>query len=41
MAIITYPLNNIEYTAADAEIYNCTRTSGVYANTDGDYHLSA
>lgn len=34
MAIITYPLNNIEYTAADAEIYNCTRTSGVYANTD-------
>lgn len=34
MAIITYPLNNIAYTASDAEIYNCTRTSGVYANTD-------
>lgn len=34
MAIITYPLNNVTYTAADAEIYNCTRTSGVYANTD-------
>lgn len=34
MGIITYPLNNIEYTASDAEIYNCTRTSGVYANTD-------
>lgn len=34
MAIITYPLNNVDYTAADAEIYNSTRTSGVYANTD-------
>nr|DAI29709.1 MAG TPA: Receptor Binding Protein [Caudoviricetes sp.] len=34
MAIITYPLNNITYNASDAEIYNCTRTSGVYANTD-------
>lgn len=34
MAIITYPLNNIDYSASDAEIYNCTRTSGVYANTD-------
>ena len=34
MAIVTYPLNNIDYTAADAEIYNSTRTSGVYANTD-------
>lgn len=31
MAIITYPLNNIEYTAEDAEIYLCTRTSGVYS----------
>lgn len=34
MAIITYPLNNVDYTASDAEIYNCTRTSGVYANSD-------
>ncbi len=34
MAIVTYPLNNIDYTAEDAEIYNSTRTSGVYANTD-------
>ena len=34
MAIITYPLNNIEYTAEDAELYLATRTSGVFANND-------
>ena len=34
MAIITYPLNNIEYTAEDAELYFSTRTSGVFANDD-------
>lgn len=31
MAMITYPLNNIEYTAEDAELFHCTRKSGVYA----------
>ena len=31
MAIVTYPLNDIDYTAEDAELYNCTRTSGIYA----------
>ena len=31
MAIITYPLNDVEYTAEDAETYLCTRISGVYA----------
>lgn len=34
MAIITYPLNNIEYTAEDAELFHATRTSGVFANDD-------
>lgn len=34
MAIITYPLNNIEYTAGDAELYLSTRTSGVFAGDD-------
>lgn len=34
MAIITYPLNGIEYTAEDAELYHATRTSGVFANDD-------
>lgn len=31
MAIITYPLNNIDYTAEDAELYHATRSSGVFA----------
>ena len=34
MAITTYPLNGIEYTAENAETYFCTRTSGVYAAED-------
>lgn len=34
MAIVTYPLNNITYNAADAETYFSTRTSGVFANSD-------
>lgn len=34
MAIITYPLNNITYNAADAETYLSTRSSGVFANVD-------
>ena len=29
--MITYPLNNIDYTAEDAELFHCTRTSGVWA----------
>lgn len=31
MVMITYPLNNIEYRAEDAELFHCTRTSGVWA----------
>lgn len=34
MAIITYPLNQIEYTAENAETYLCTRTTGVYSAED-------
>ena len=34
MSVVAYPLNNTDYTAEDAMIFNCTRTSGVYANTD-------
>lgn len=34
MAIVTYPLNGVEYTAENAETYFCTRTSGVYAAED-------
>lgn len=31
MDLITYPLNNTEYRAEDAELFHCTRTSGVWA----------
>lgn len=31
MAFITYPLNNVDYTAEDAELFHCTRTSGIWA----------
>lgn len=34
MALITYPLNNLDYSAEDAELFNCPRTSGVYAGND-------
>ncbi len=39
MAIITYPLNGIKYSAEDAETYLCTRTTGVYASS-GHYDVS-
>lgn len=32
MAIKTYPLNDIDYQAEDAELFHCTRISGVYAS---------
>ena len=32
MSLTTYPLNNIDYTAEDAELFHCTRTSGIWAN---------
>lgn len=34
MSIITYPLDGIEYDAAAAETYLCTRTSGVFYQED-------
>lgn len=34
MAIITYPLNDITYDAADAETYLSTRKSGVYSSEE-------
>lgn len=41
MAIITYPLNDVDYDAAAAELYNSTRTSGVYAMSDNfDYGIA-
>lgn len=32
--MITYPLNKIEYQATDAELFHCTRNSGIYASDD-------
>ena len=37
MALVTYPLNNIEYSAEDAELFHVTRTSGIYANNSFEY----
>ena len=34
MAIVVYPLNNIDFHAEDVAIYNSTRTSGIYAGDD-------
>ena len=33
MSLITYPLDNKDYEAQDAELFHCTRTSGIF---DGD-----
>jgi len=33
MALVTYPLNDIDYTAEDAELFHCTRTSGVHSQS--------
>ena len=40
MSGVIYPINNKEYTAEDVEIFNCTRTSGVYSVLDFDLSLS-
>lgn len=38
--MITYPLNHIEYTAEDAELYLSTRKSGVYDGEDFEITVS-
>lgn len=38
--MITYPLNNIDYTAEDAELYFSTRESGVYDGGDFEVTVS-
>lgn len=40
MSLTLYPLNNIDYTAEDAALYHCTRSSGVYAGDDFDPTLT-
>lgn len=38
--MITYPLNNIEYVAEDAELFHATRKSGVFIENAFDYSVS-
>lgn len=38
MSITTYPLNDTLYQAEDAELFHCTRTSGIYSG--GDFGFS-
>ena len=40
MAITTYPLNNITYDAEDAELFHCTRRSGVFMGSSGNTEYS-
>ena len=40
MPMVTYPLNNIEYTAEDAELFHSTRTSGVYATNSFNFSVT-
>lgn len=40
MALVTYPLNNIEYSAEDAELFHATRTSGIYEKNSFDYDIT-
>lgn len=36
MAMVTYPLNNVQYNAEDAELYNAVRISGVWSGSAFD-----
>lgn len=40
MALVTYPLNYIDCTAEDAELFHCSRSSGIYANDDFRYSVT-
>lgn len=39
MPMTTYPLNDVEYNAEEAELFHCTRTSGIFA--EGHFSISA
>ena len=40
MSMITYPLNEITYSAEDAELFHCTRTSGIFSMEDFEISVS-
>lgn len=40
MPMTTYPLDNIDYDASGAELFHCTRSSGIYAADDFSYAIT-
>lgn len=40
MAMVTYPLNNVQYNAEDAELYNAVRISGVWSGSAFDAEVT-
>lgn len=40
MALITYPLDDSEYLAADAALFHCTRSTGIYAGDDFSFSVN-
>lgn len=40
MAIITYPLDNVDYLGDDAALFHCTRTTGIYAGEDFSFSVN-
>lgn len=40
MTLITYPLDDCDYSADDAALFHCTRTSGIFARDDFSFSVS-
>lgn len=40
MALVVYPLNNIDYKAEDVALYTSTRSSGIYAGDDFSFSMT-
>lgn len=40
MNLITYPLDNVEYTADDAALFHATRTTGIHAGDDFTFYVN-
>ena len=40
MTLVTYPLDNTDYSMEDAALFHCTRTTGIYADEDFAFSIS-
>lgn len=40
MSLLTYPLDNVEYTADDAALFHATRTTGIHAGNDFSFSVT-